>query len=175
MTSRSPVLAGSSPVRLRRALVVLRVLTGLVWLTNGLAKATGMRVIDLGFFRGSLITVPSARGILRGAVATTELPPLGALYAWVAGPAWPVFSVMLTLAELAIGLGLIAGVLTRVAAVGGLLLIGPIWLMLWPRGGYLWDYPGDLVPLAVLAIAPVPGLLWRRILRRTPRRASMGA
>lgn len=70
-------------------------------------------------------------------------------------PNWGFFSVFLTLAELAIGLGLIFGVATRLAAVGGLLLLAPIWLMLLQTGGYLWEYPAeDLFPLVMLAIVP---------------------
>ena len=40
---------------------------------------------------------------------------------------------------------------TRLAAVGGLLLLTPIWVMLWDRGQYLWTYPAeDLFPLLLL-------------------------
>lgn len=70
-------------------------------------------------------------------------------------PNWGFFGAFLTVAELAVGLGLIFGVATRLAAVGGLLLIGPIWLMLLHTGGYLWEYPAeDLLPLVLLAIVP---------------------
>lgn len=49
-----------------------------------------------------------------------------------------------------------AGVkVTRLAAVGGLLLIGPIWLMLLHTAGRLWEYPAeDLFPLVLLAVVP---------------------
>ena len=71
-------------------------------------------------------------------------------------PNWGVFGPFLTIAELAIGLGLLFGVATRLAAVGGLLLLTPIWVMLWDTGGYLWTYPAeDLVPLLLL-LASVP-------------------
>lgn len=59
------------------------------------------------------------------------------------------------LAELAVGIGLLFGIASRLAAVGGLVLIGPIWIMLWHTGLYLWQYPAeDLFPLVLLAIAP---------------------
>ncbi|MGH3756485.1 hypothetical protein [Actinophytocola sp.] len=45
----------------------------------------------------------------------------------------------LSVAELAIGVGLVFGIATQLAAVGGLLLIAPIWVMPWPAGGYLWE------------------------------------
>jgi hypothetical protein len=54
-------------------------------------------------------------------------------------------------------------------AVGALLLITPIWIMLWPAGGYLWEYPAeDLVPLVLLAIVPAgrTGGLDRRLAPR---------
>jgi len=49
----------------------------------------------------------------------------------------------------------VVGLATRLAAVGGLLLIAPIWVMLWHTGLYLWEYPAeDLIPLALLATVP---------------------
>ena len=48
---------------------------------------------------------------------------------------------MQNVAELAIGIGLLLGIATRLAAVGGLLLIAPIWLMLLHTNLYLWGYP----------------------------------
>ena len=37
----------------------------------------------------------------------------------------------------------------------GLMLIGPIWIMLWHTKLYLWEYPAeDLLPLVMLAIVP---------------------
>ena len=70
-------------------------------------------------------------------------------------PNWGSFGAFLTVAELAIGLGLIFGVASRLAALGGLMLIGPIWVMLWHTNLYLWEYPAeDLFPLLLLAIVP---------------------
>jgi len=77
----------------------------------------------------------------------TYIAPLGAFYQNVVLPNWGFFGALLTVAELAIGLGLLLGVAARLAAVVGLLLIGPIWLMLLHTGLYLWQYPADLFPL----------------------------
>ena len=138
-----------------RALTALRIFTGLVWLSNGLAKLFDVGKIDLGFFSGTLITKGTARAIATGASEKTGITPLGAFYRDVVLPNWGFFSVFLTIAELAIGIGLILGLATRLAAVGALLLITPIWIMLWPIGGYLWEYPAeDLFPLVLLAIVP---------------------
>jgi len=42
----------------------------------------------------------------------------------------------------------------RLAALGALVLIGPIWLMLLHTNTYLWEYALDLFPLLLLAIVP---------------------
>jgi uncharacterized membrane protein YphA (DoxX/SURF4 family) len=138
-----------------RAFTALRIFTGLVWLSNGLAKLFDFGKIDLGFFTGSLITKGAAHSIATRASENTDITPLGAFYRDVVLPNWGFFGVFLTIAELAIGIGLILGIASRLAAVGGLLLITPIWIMLWPVGGYLWEYPAeDLFPLVLLAIVP---------------------
>ncbi len=140
---------------LARGFSALRVFTGLVWLSNALAKVFDVGTYDLGFFSFNLITLGSARGIATNASTKTQIAPLGAFYRDVVLPNWGFFGAFLTVAELAIGLGLIFGVATRLAAVGGLLLLTPIWVMLWPTGGYLWEYPAeDLFPLLLLAIVP---------------------
>jgi uncharacterized membrane protein YphA (DoxX/SURF4 family) len=108
-----------------RAFAVLRIFTGLVFLSNAIAKATGAGTADWGFFSFTLITRDGAKSIASGAADKTQIAPLGAFYRDVVLPNWGFFGVFLTIAELAVGLGLIAGVATRLAAVGGLLLIAP--------------------------------------------------
>lgn len=151
-----PTVAAPSSYRLMtRAFVALRIFTGLAFLTNGLAKVFNVGNFDGGFFSFNLITLGSAELIATDASGKTQIAPLGAFYRDVVLPNWGFFGVFLTAAELAVGLGLIFGVATRLAAVGGLLLIGPIWVMLWHTGGYLWEYPAeDLFPLVLLAIVP---------------------
>jgi uncharacterized membrane protein YphA (DoxX/SURF4 family) len=149
-------VAGASTYRLMgRAFAFLRIFTGLVFLSNGLAKVTGVQDVDLGFFSFTLINLSGAKGLAGGAADSTYIPPLKAFYNDVVLPHWGFFGVFLTIAELAVGLGLIFGVMTRLAAVGGLLLIAPIWVMKWHTGLYLWEYPAeDLLPLALLATIP---------------------
>jgi thiosulfate dehydrogenase [quinone] large subunit len=138
-----------------RLFTVLRIFTGLVWLSNGLAKTFGTGSFDLGFFSFTLIDKGSAKNILTGAASRTGIRPLGDVYQNLILAHWGFWSVFLNLAELAVGIGLVLGVATRLAAVGGLLLIGPIWIMLWHTHLYLWEYPAeDLFPLVLLAIAP---------------------
>jgi len=154
-----PVSAGAAPLVSARVLAAaftaLRIFTGLVWLSNALAKLFDKGTFDLGFFSFNLITGGAARSIATGASSRTQIAPLGAFYRDVVLPHWGFFGTFLTVAELAIGLGLIFGLATRLAALGGLLLIGPIWVMLWHTGDYLWTYPAeDLFPLLLLAIVP---------------------
>ena len=151
-----PSVAAPSSYRLMaRAFAALRIFTGLVFLTNALAKAFDIGHADWGFFSFSLITRGSARSIAADASGRTQIGPLGAFYRDVVLPNWGFFGIFLTVVELAVGLGLIFGVATRLAAVGGLLLIAPIWVMLWHTGLYLWEYPAeDLLPLTLLAIVP---------------------
>lgn len=158
-----------------RLFTALRIFTGLVFFTNGLAKVFEKSNFDLGFFSFTLISKGSAKNILTNAADKTWIRPLGAFYQHVVLPGWGFWSVFLTLAELAVGIGLLFGIASRLAAVGGLLLIGPIWIMLWHTGLYLWEYPAeDLFPLVLLAIAPagrhfgVDGRLVERFGRRWP-------
>ena len=150
-----PAAATASRRALARGFTALRIFTGLVWLSNGLAKLFNQGGIDIGFFSGNLITLGAARGIATDASSKTQIAPLGAFYRDVVLPNWGLFGSFLTVAELAVGLGLIFGVASRLAALGGILLIGPIWVMLWHTNLYLWEYPAeDLFPLLLLAIVP---------------------
>ncbi len=154
-TTEPQVTAPSSYRVMTRAFTALRIFTGLVWLSNGLAKLIDKGNYDWGFISFNLVTQGSAQFIADDASQKTYIAPLGAFYQNVVLPNWGFFGAFLTVAELAVGLGLLFGVATRLAAVGGLLLIGPIWLMLLHTGGYLWQYPAeDLLPLILLAIVP---------------------
>jgi thiosulfate dehydrogenase [quinone] large subunit len=129
--------------------------TGLVWLSNAIAKVINVNLYDWGFLSFNLVTRGVAESIAKDASSKTYVAPLGAFYQHVVLSNWGFFGNFLTVAELAIGFGLLFGVATRLAAVGGLLLLVPIWVMLWHRGGYLWEYPAeDLFPLVLLAIVP---------------------
>lgn len=138
-----------------RAFAGLRIFVGLVFLSNAYAKATGVADYDWGFIRFNLITSEAARFIADGAARATDIGPLAAFYQGTVLPNWDTFGPFLIVAELAIGLGLLFGVATRLAALGGLLLLVPIWLMILPTGRYLWEYPAeDILPLTLLALIP---------------------
>ena len=128
-------------------------------MSNGLAKVFNVGSVDWGCFSFVLINRDAARGIATDAANRTAITPLGAFYHDVVLSNWGVFGVLLTIGEVAVGLGLILGVATRLSALGGLLFIGPIWIMLWHTNLYLSEYPLDLVPLVVFAIVPAGRVL----------------
>jgi len=163
----------ASAAVMAKAFTALRIFTGLVWLSNGLAKLIGKATYDLGFLSFNLISRGVAESIAKDASAKTYIAPLGAFYRDVVLPNFGFFGWFLTVAELAVGLGLVLGVLPRAAALGGLLLIGPVYLMLLHTNLYLWQYPAeDLFPLVLLTIVPTWGRwgLAQRIHTTLPQR-----
>ena len=144
----------AAPRSLAGGFAALRIFFGVVWLSNGLAKLFDTGNYDWGFLSFNLITRGAARSIASDAASKSQIAPLGAFYRDVVLPNWGFFGILLNVAELAIAIGLLLGIATRLAAVGGLLLIGPIWLMLLHSNLYLWEYPLDLFPLVLLAIVP---------------------
>jgi uncharacterized membrane protein YphA (DoxX/SURF4 family) len=133
----------------------LRIFSGLIWLSNGLAKVflNQNNKLDWGFISFNLINQPTARGILDGASKDT-FQPLHWIYQDVVLANWNFFAWFLTVAEVAAGVSLLFGIATRLGATVGLLLIGPIWIMLLHSNVYLWEYPNELFPLLLLAIVP---------------------
>ncbi len=138
------------------AFAFLRVVSGLVWLSNALAKLffDGKSNFDWGFVTFNLIDRATARGMLQRASDGT-FQPLRWLYQDVVLANWSFFQWFLTVGELAAGLMLLFGIGSRLGALIPLLLIGPIWIMSLDHGNlYLWEYPNELLPLLLLAIVP---------------------
>ncbi len=127
---------------------------GLVWVSNALAKVFSQGNVDWGFFSFNLITRDAAQRVATDAASKTQIAPLGTFYRDVVVANWGFFGIFQTLAELTVATGLLFGIATRLAAVGGLLLLTPIWVMLWHTNLYLWEHPLDLFPLLLLAIVP---------------------
>jgi uncharacterized membrane protein YphA (DoxX/SURF4 family) len=134
--------------------VALRIFFGLNWLSNAIAKVFNKANYDWGWLSFNLVNRDTARAILGQGTQHTGIAPLRSFYVDVVLPNWSFFQIFLTIAELAVGLGLLLGIATRLAALGGLLLILPIWLMLLHTNQYFWTYPLDLFPLVLLALVP---------------------
>lgn len=132
----------------------LRIFFGLIVLSNGIAKLIEKSQYDWGFISFNLISKTSARDIATGAADSTSIAPLRTIYQEFVLANWGFFGWFLTAAELLVGIALLLGIATRGAALVQLALIGPIWVMLIDTGQYLWLYPVDLVPLALLAVVP---------------------
>lgn len=141
------------------AFAALRIFIGLDWLSNAVSKLLGMGTFGGGVFSFNLVDSATAKAILGQGVESTPISPLAAFYRDVVLPNWGFFGPFQTVVELAIGLGLVVGLATRLAAVGGLLLLVPVWVMLWGTNQYLWTYPLDLFPLVLLAIVPAGRVL----------------
>jgi len=92
-----------------RAFTALRIFTGLVWLSNAVAKVFDKGLYDFGFISFNLVTLGAAQGIATYASGKTPIAALGAFYRDMVLPNWGFFGAFLTVAELAIGLGLIFG------------------------------------------------------------------
>jgi uncharacterized membrane protein YphA (DoxX/SURF4 family) len=143
-----------SPRMLNGGLAALRIGFGVNWLSNAIAKLIGKTNFGGGWFSFNLVDRNIAHGILQQSVGSTPIAPLRGFYSDVVLANWGFFQWFLTLTELAIGLGLLLGIASRLAALGGVLLLAPIWLMLLGTNQYLWTYPLDVLPLVLLAIVP---------------------
>lgn len=125
--------SGPREAAARFALLPLRIFLGVTFLYAGLHKLT-----DSAFLKES---GPGSIGgqmeVVRDASAVPALVDLG-LHAPVA------FGIAIALGELAVGLGALLGLLTRVAAIGGALISLSLWLtMSWTAEPY---YLGNDLP-----------------------------
>ena len=111
--------------RAARALAVLRISTGLVFLWAFLDKTFGF-----GY------ATPSAKAWIHGGsptkgfLASVDVGPLQSFFHNIAGTAWADWGFMIGL--LGIGLALILGIGLRVAAIAGTAMMALMWLAEWP-------------------------------------------
>ncbi|KPH97341.1 DoxX family protein [Actinobacteria bacterium OV450] len=147
----------------RYALLPLRIFLGVTFVYAGLDKLT-----DSAFLSAS---GPGSIGELMHGVRDTSAIP--ALVDWaLLSPVG--FAVVLAIGELLVGLGVLAGLLTRIAATGGALISLSLWLTVsWQVSPYY--YGNDLIYLMawipmILAGAPylsLDSLIRSRRSRRT--------
>ncbi len=138
-------------------LVVLRGFFGVVYLANGLAKLTGVGSLTIGPWRTFLINLPTTQNILRHDAGSS----IGIYHDFafnVVLPHFDVFGPLIMLAEIAVGLGLLTGVLGRLAALGGTLLAINVGVGAIGAGEWTFEYLLEIVPLACLVALRIPGL-----------------
>ncbi|MCX5012223.1 DoxX family protein [Streptomyces sp. NBC_00555] len=147
----------------RHALLPLRIFLGVTFVYAGLDKLT-----DSAFLSAS--GAGSIGELMRGVRDTSAIPALVDMS--LEAPVG--FAVALAIGELLVGLGTLAGLLTRVAAVGGALISLSLWLTVsWAVTPYY--YGNDLIYLMawtplILAGAPylsLDSLIRSRWSRRT--------
>jgi uncharacterized membrane protein YphA (DoxX/SURF4 family) len=157
-TRRAAVLP---TMRIAKGLAAFRIFVGLVWLGNALAKVFNQGTFDLGVVSFSLISRDTARGLLESYSGpdSNAIAPLKSVYRDLVLANWGVFQWLLTVAELAIGISLVLGIASRLGPLLALALIFPLWVMVIDNGRYLFEWPLDIVPLAILAAVPA-GRVW---------------
>jgi thiosulfate dehydrogenase [quinone] large subunit len=150
-----------------RLTAIVRILTGLLFVAEGLSKITGSFVSG-GFAKHAAEIAAGSFPFWRHFLEAAVVPRAG-LFGWV-----------IALGELAVGLGLLVGFQTRIAAAGGALLMLSIALgEAKPESGASWDdwITSGLTPklaclLFLLLFAADAGRVWGLDGRR--RKASRG-
>lgn len=132
------------------ALLPLRAFVALVFSYGGISKIADRRFLDAS----------SPLSMHASVAAVRNLSPIGGLLGPVEAHSFG-FGVLMASAELAVGLGMLLGLFTRVAALGGMLLALSLWLTVsW--GAQPWYTSADLVYLFAftpLLIAGAGGVL----------------
>lgn len=131
-------------------LLPLRLFLGVVFLDAGISKIADKRFLDDA----------SPTSMHANVLAIKGASPIGDLLGPVADHG-ALFGILLAFAEIAVGLGVLLGVATRLAAVGGMVLSLSLWLTVsWQANP--WFTSADvvyLVALTPLAIAGTGGVL----------------
>jgi len=167
--------------RLGRALAALRIFVGVILFANGLAKVFGFAQIKIGAFAANLIDRDSVKFILDFEVNKnpanggpgTRLPLLPSLVNDILLPNIDVFSWLLAIFELVVGLLLIVGLVSRGAGLLALLYSLGLALIYFSSDRFLFEQPHEYVPAAILALVP-SGLVWGLDRRLPLERARQG-
>jgi uncharacterized membrane protein YphA (DoxX/SURF4 family) len=148
-------------MRIAKGLAAFRIFVGLLWLGNALAKVVNQSSYDLGVVPFSLISRTTARDLLETYTGpeSNAIAPLKSIYTDLVLANWGFFQWLLTAAELAVGVSLVLGIASRLGPLLALALIFPLWIMVIDNNRYLFEYPLDIIPLAILAAVPA-GRVW---------------
>ncbi|GAC1312893.1 MAG: hypothetical protein NVSMB16_09730 [Acidimicrobiales bacterium] len=148
--------------RLGEGIAAIRVLVGLTFLLNGVAKLFAFHRVAVGPYVANLINRDDAKFILNAEVnhnAQHHLPLIGRITNELVLPNWGLFGWGLTAIEIAAGVLLVLGLWSR---LGALVALGPalfLFFVYFANDRWVPEQPLELVPLVVLAIVP-SGLVW---------------
>jgi uncharacterized membrane protein YphA (DoxX/SURF4 family) len=142
--------------QMRQAIAVLRILFGLVFFSNGLAKLVpGIAHLPGGYF---LIDSQGARSILQHNAAHHPVPLYKDVVFNIFLPNWGLFGPLVGLAELTAGLLLILGLASALGALLAALLSLHIQFSD-ATGPWLFEYAVEWVPLLCLVFMKA-GTVW---------------
>ncbi|MBI2761095.1 MAG: DoxX family protein [Chloroflexi bacterium] len=163
--------AGFNDRLLYAGLALLRIGFGLVFLTNGIAKLPGVGN-KIPPFKGFLIGRDGARSILDSDTIGHPIGIYRTLVEDVILANWNIVGTLLTVTELFIGVCLVLGVLTPIAALMGAAFQLHLNFANIHRGDkWLWEAAIQWMPLLTLALVR-SGRYWgldARLARRFPR------
>jgi uncharacterized membrane protein YphA (DoxX/SURF4 family) len=144
------------PGGMQRAIAVLRIFFGLVFLTNGLAKfVTGIAHLPGGYF---LIDSQGANSIIRHNASHHPVRLYHDLVFNLLVPNWSLFGPLVGLAEVSAGLLLVLGLASGLGALLAALLSLHIQFSD-ANGPWLYEYAVEWVPLLCLVFMK-SGLVW---------------
>ncbi len=152
------------PVLLGRGLSVLRILLGLTYLLNGIAKIFDFSNFGVLGFRASLIGREAAAGIMQrqglnsNGGKGTALPLIQDITRFMLDH-YDVVKWFLAAAEVIAGVLLVFGVASRLGAIIAFLLAIYVQALYYSSGSWLFEEPLIWVPLLMLAIVP-SGRIW---------------
>jgi len=164
-----------STAALGRGLAALRIFAGIILFANGLAKLTGERNIDVGWYRGFLIVRNEARSILQFEVnerggSGTGVPFLKNIVNDHLLPNWDVYQWVVTFTEIGVGLLLIVGLASRGAGLAAFFFHFFLALVYASSNRWMFEQPHEYIPVLILAVVP-SGRFWGLdgvLLRRNP-------
>ena len=143
--------------RLSQGIASIRILLGMTFLLNGLAKLFEFHRVTAGPYVANLIDRADAKFILNAEVnhnAQHHLPLIGRITNDLVLPHWTVFGWGLTAVEISAGLLLVVGLWSR---LGALIALGPavfLFFVYVANDRWVPEQPLELVPLLMLAVVP---------------------
>jgi uncharacterized membrane protein YphA (DoxX/SURF4 family) len=167
-----PALTPGDVRRVAQGLAVIRVLLGVTFLSNGVAKLFEFHRVHVGWYVANLIDRADARFILNAEVnhnARHKVWLVARITNRLVLPHWGIFQWGLTAVEVTAGALLVAGLWSRLGALIALVPTVFLFFVYFANDRWLPEQPLQLVPLLVLAVVPsgrvwgMDGLLgWRR-------------